>query len=60
MKGYRVTFEYADAMSGWKWREQSCFVYARNEYEARKKCVDLYGLGLDCDYRIKEVKGDED
>lgn len=45
-----VVFEYADAMSNWKWRQQSCIVSSVAE------CKKIYGLGIDCDYRIKSVK----
>ena len=41
-----VTFEYADAMSGWKWRQQKCIVSSVEE------CKRIYGLGIDCEYRI--------
>lgn len=46
----KVTFEYADAMSGWKWRKQSCIVSSVDE------CIRIYGLGVDCDYRIIKVE----
>ena len=55
MKRYSVEFEYADSLSNYSWRKQGCVLYANNEYEARKKCIELYGLGLDCDYRITSV-----
>lgn len=53
---YRVRFEYADAMSRWQWRKQECEVYAKDPGEARRKCMDLYGLGVDCEYRITGVE----
>ena len=46
----KVTFEYADSMSNWEWRKQSCVV------SSVKKCIELYGLGIDCDYRILKVE----
>lgn len=52
---YEVKFKYADAYSRWTWREQQCTVYARNEADARTKCINLYGLGQDCDYEIISV-----
>ena len=55
-KHYEVKFKYADAHSNWEWRNQSCTIYGRDEYEARMKCADLYGLGSDCDYQIISVK----
>jgi len=45
-----VTFEYADEMSNGEWREQSCVVSSVEE------CKRIYGLGVDCDYRITSVK----
>ena len=44
-----VVFEYRDEMSGWKWREQKCRVRSVEE------CKKIYGLGIDCDYRIISV-----
>ena len=46
----KVTFRYADAMSGWKWREQSCVVSSVAE------CIRIYGLGIDCAYSIISVE----
>ena len=46
----RITFEYADDMSGWNWRRQSCTVSSVDE------CIRLYGLGVDCGYRIVSVE----
>ena len=45
----RIKFRYADDMSGWEWREQSCTV------ESVEECIRIYGLGTDCDYEILEV-----
>jgi activator of HSP90 ATPase len=56
MKQYEVCFQYADALSNWSWRDQSCSVFAKDEYEARRKCMELYGLGVDCEYKITSVK----
>ena len=56
MERYRIVFEYADAMSGWNWRKQECEVYAKNIADARKKCMELYGLGVDCDYHIVTIE----
>ena len=55
MNRYEITFEYCDQYSRGRWSEQSCSVVARSEYEAIKKCKELYGLGIDCEYRIKKV-----
>ena len=46
----KITFEYADAMSHWEWRKQMCIVSSVEE------CKRIYGLGVDCDYRILEVR----
>lgn len=46
----RVEFEYADAMSNWEWRKQSCIVSSVEE------CKKIYGLGVDCEYRIIKVE----
>lgn len=45
-----IKFEYADALSNWEWREQECTV------SSVKECKRIYGLGIDCDYRIIEIK----
>lgn len=45
-----VVFEYADSWSGWKWKRQECVV------ESVRECIKLYGLGVDCDYRIISAK----
>ena len=44
-----VVFEYRDEMSNWEWREQKCIVSSVAE------CKKIYGLGVDCDYRIVSV-----
>ena len=54
-KQYEVKFRYADSYSHWEWHNQQCSVYARDQYEARLKCMELYGLGTDCDYEILSV-----
>lgn len=46
----KIVFEYCDEMSGWKWRQQSCVMSSVQE------CKRVYGLGIDCDYRIISVK----
>ena len=45
-----IKFEYADALSNWEWRKQECTVSSVQE------CIKLYGLGVDCDYRIISVE----
>lgn len=44
-----VVFKYRDKMSNWEWREQRCIVSSVAE------CKKIYGLGVDCDYRIVSV-----
>ena len=45
-----VVFEYADDMSNGEWRRQECVVSSVEE------CKRIYGLGIDCRYRIISVK----
>lgn len=45
-----ITFRYSDAMSNWQWRTQHCAV------ESVEECIRIYGLGVDCEYEILEVK----
>lgn len=51
MKMLKITFEYADAMSNWEWRRQECVVSSLQE------CMRIYGLGVDCEYRIIKAEG---
>ena len=46
----KITFRYADELSNWKWRTQSCIV------ESVEECIRIYGLDIDCKYEILEVK----
>ena len=46
----RVKFKYADELSHWKWCEQECIVDSVSE------CIEIYGLGQDCDYEIISVE----
>ena len=51
-----IKFEYRDDLSYPEWKEQECIV------RSVKECKELYGLGIDCEYRIisiKEVKQNE-
>ena len=45
-----ITFEYADEMSKWEWRKQECIV------DSIAECKKLYGLGIDCEYRIIKIE----
>ena len=47
---FKITFEYRDEMSNWQWRKQTCVMRSVAE------CKKVYGLGVDCDYRIIEVE----
>ena len=46
----KIKFEYRDEMSNWEWITQECIVSSVQE------CKKIYGLGIDCEYRIIEVK----
>lgn len=46
----RIKFEYRDEMGHWEWREQECIVCSVDE------CKRIYGLGIDCDYRIISIE----
>lgn len=45
-----ITFKYADALSNWQWRTQKCTVSSLME------CIKIYGLCVDCEYEILEIK----
>lgn len=47
---YEITFRYADELSHWEWREQSCVVSSIAE------CKRIYGLGIDCEYEIISIR----
>ena len=46
----KVKFEYRDDYSRGEWRQQECVVNSVEE------CKKLYGLGIDCEYRIISVE----
>ncbi len=46
----KVKFEYRDDWSKGEWRQQECIVSSVQE------CKRIYGLGIDCEYRIIDVK----
>ena len=46
----RVVFEYMDRYTNGEWNRQKCIV------ESVEKCKEIYGLGIDCDYRIISVE----
>lgn len=45
-----IVFEYRDAYSNGKWNRQECIMSSVSE------CVKIYGLGVDCEYRIISVE----
>lgn len=45
-----IKFKYKDEYSNGNWNEQECIV------SSMKECKELYGLGIDCEYQILEVK----
>jgi hypothetical protein len=47
---FKITFEYRDEMSEGEWRRQTCVMSSVAE------CKKVYGLGVDCEYRIIEVE----
>ena len=46
----KVVFEYMDKYTNGEWNRQKCIV------ESVEKCKEIYGLGIDCDYRIISVE----
>ena len=46
----KIIFEYKDDLSKDKWNRQSCIVSSVAE------CKKIYGLGIDCEYRIVSVE----
>ena len=46
----RVVFEYMDRYTNGEWNRQRCVV------ESVEKCKEIYGVGVDCDYRIISVE----
>lgn len=46
----KVKFEYRDEYSRGEWSQQECVCTSIEE------CKKIYGLGIDCDYRIISVE----
>lgn len=47
---YRIKFRYKDRFTHGRWSYQECTM------ESVEKCIDFYGLKVDCDdYEILEV-----
>ena len=55
MNMYCVKFTYRDRFSNEEWNNQSCVVEAEDELGALKECKKIYGLGIDCEYKIISV-----
>ncbi len=45
-----IEFEYRDQYTNGRWNKQECIVSSLAE------CKRIYGLGIDCDYRILSVE----
>ena len=45
-----IEFEYKDKYTHGKWNKQSCILKSVEE------CKKIYGLGIDCEYRILSIK----
>ena len=50
MRLLHIVFEYRDEYTDGNWNRQECYV------SSVKECKELYGLGVDCEYRIISVK----
>lgn len=46
----KITFEYMDDWSHGKWKRQTCIM------SSVERCKEIYGLGIDCEYRIISVE----
>ena len=46
----RIVFEYRDKYCYPKWNRQECIMSSVSE------CKRIYGLGVDCDYRIISIE----
>ena len=46
----KVVFEYMDAYTNGEWNRHECIVSSVAE------CKKIYGLGIDCSYRIVSVE----
>ena len=45
-----IVFEYKDAYTNGGWGRQGCTMSSVRE------CIEFYGLGVDCEYRIISVE----
>jgi len=46
----KIKFKYRDDYSHGEWREQMCIV------DSVKECIEIYGLGIDCEYEIISIE----
>lgn len=46
----KIKFEYRDAWSHGEWNTQECVM------SSVEQCIKVYGLGVDCEYRIISVE----
>ena len=46
----KIVFEYRDIYTNGGWRRQECIMSSVAE------CIKLYGLGIDCGFRIISVE----
>lgn len=46
----RIKFEYRDQYTNGCWNKQECIMQSVSE------CIRMYGLGVDCEYRIVSVE----
>lgn len=53
---FEILFEYNDYLTNGKWNKQKCIISGKDKIEAIYRCKNFYGLGIDCDYKITEVK----
>ena len=47
---FEIEFEYKDKYTNGKWNKQSCIM------SSVEQCIEVYGLGVDCEYHIISVK----
>lgn len=45
-----IKFEYRDKWTHGEWSTQECVLHSVEE------CIRIYGLGVDCEYRIVSVE----
>ena len=50
MNMLEILFRYCDNLSKGNWNIQGCSVPSVQE------CIEIYGLGIDCNYRIEKIR----